>query len=156
MTTTSRSPRSSPPRLRYDRLVAGVILSWHAGCIVLGQMACFVTWEMPLVEENEPPEVLHESHQDGELVQMYEDTVFWVHAEDGDSFEPVTFFWQAGSEPLFGEPQRQGDGDSDTPPSWMSTVVVPHDPELHGGLLSCTISDTDGGRVDLVWPLEVL
>ncbi len=110
---------------------------------------------MPLVEENDPPEVLHVPFDDGEVVTMYQDTTFFVVAAD-DSFEPLTFFWQAGSEPLFGELQQQGDGDTDTPPSWMSTVIVPYNTALNGKLVSCTISDTDGGRVDIAWPLEVL
>lgn len=119
-------------------------------------MACFVTWEIPLVEENKAPAILSGGFDDGELVTIDDDQTFWIVAQDPDSQEPLLFLWKAGNEPLFGEPSQVGEGGDPEGPTWMSQVEVPYDPELDGDTVECQVYDGGGAKVELVWPLEVL
>ncbi|GDX80176.1 hypothetical protein LBMAG42_19870 [Deltaproteobacteria bacterium] len=119
-------------------------------------MACFVTWEMPLVEENEPPTIFPGGFADGELVEMSEDTTFFVRAQDPDSQEPLLFLWEAGNDALFGEPSQIGEPGEEAGALWYSVVVVAYDPDLDGDTVQCHIYDGDGASVDLAWPVVVL
>ena len=161
MTPVSRFAKGERRPHRHHRPLAYAIVIWHGACLVFSQMACFVTWEMPLAEEdNEPPVLISYPREKDEVFVVDSDTTAFVSAQDPDSSEPLSFNWNAGNEPLFGQPQitDPGDEESDPPrrPTWMSIVDVPWDEELDGETLTCRIFDSEGAKVEIAWPLEVL
>lgn len=152
-TSRSRSGRPTPPRFRLNRLLAGVIAAWHAGCIIMGSMGCFVTWEIPYVEENEPPALHGKFLEPGEPLLLDGDSAAWVIVTD-DSDQMPLFIWTVGSELLPQEPQRIEDGEGRV--SFASFATVPYDEESDGHTLQLTADDYDGGVLELSWPVEVL
>lgn len=140
-----------------SRLVPGIIVAWHAGCILFGTSGCFVTWDVPYAEpENLPPEFTSLTVEDGGLITMNDTFPFFAAAQDPDSDGQVVFVWQAGGRILFDDPQQFGDGDSGSVITWGSSVEVPYDPLLNGKTLLCTVYDDEGDHIDASWPLEVL
>jgi hypothetical protein len=139
------------------RAVLRIVGAWHAGCIILGNMACFVTWEMPLLDINEPPEIVAALHDDGELVSYHEDLFFVLAARDPDSDAPLFFLWQVGNTRLYDVSYATTAGDTgDGGAIWASDVMVPWDEAYDGAELSVQVIDDGGARTRASWPLEVL
>ncbi len=159
MTPTSRSGLSWPRGIAVNRLVAWGILAWHGGCIVLGNLGCFVTWPIPLIIENEPPVLDQSFEEPGELVSIdSEAQVAWVFASDPDADGTLLFVWQLGSTLLVDEPQRieVEDDEGGIAVYWRDTVALPYDVDDDGERLRVEIIDPDGGNLELSWPVEVL
>jgi len=134
------------------------VAGWHAGCIILGNMACFVTWEMPILDVNEPPEVIAWTQADGELISYHEDLGFYLAAQDTDSDEDLLFLWQADNSRLFDVSYRTSlaEDTGEAGGIWMSEVTVPWDEDLDGAELTVQILDASGGTTRASWTLEVL
>ncbi len=159
MTPTSRSGRRLPAGSSHNRLVAWGILAWHGGCIILGNLGCFVTWSIPLIIENEPPVLEGKGYEPGELITIDSaGLVAWVYASDPDADGTLLFIWQLGSALLVDEPQRHAveDEDGNINVYWRDTVVLPYDADDDGERLRVEIIDPDGGSLEISWPVEVL
>ncbi len=155
MTPASWSP--PPPRIvpAVRRALTFGIVAWHAGCIILGNTGCFVTWDVPYAaEENEPPIIDGAGLADGEVLLMDGDEPFFATAFDPDSEVPLLFSWSAGTQHLFDEPFAN-ERDSG-PDEYGSIVTVPYDPSLNGRSLNCTVIDGEGATDTWSWPVEVL
>ena len=120
-------------------------------------MACFAFWPTPYLDENEAPLFFKWSRDDGAVVSVdgVNDT-FFVMASDDDLGEDeiLQFTWQAG--PYLVDPREEWvDDDGDTR-YFFSNIEIPHDAELDGEVLSCTVVDEAGADDRMSWPLEVL
>lgn len=157
MTQGSRSGRGGWGAHPGSRPLAWIILAWHAGCMMLGNSGCFVTWELPYAEpENQPPEFGPLGWEAGEPLVMDREWPMYAIAQDPDSEAPIVFSWTAGGEILFDEPFQDGDGSDGQAIVWVSPVVIPYNTEFDGKLLHCTIYDGEGATDTVSWPLEVL
>lgn len=120
-------------------------------------MACFVTWEMPLLDVNEPPELVVAFHDEGELISYNEDLGFYVAARDPDSEAALLFLWQVANARLFDvsyvTQAAEGEEGGDI---WKSDVVVPWTEEFDGQELTVKIVDAGGATTRASWTLEVL
>ncbi|MSQ00680.1 MAG: hypothetical protein EXR71_02175 [Myxococcales bacterium] len=159
MTPASRSGAPARRPRAVNRILAWGIIAWYGGCIILGNLGCFVTWPFPLIIENEPPELDASGDEPGDLVSIdSEGQLAWVLANDPDANGTLLFVWQLGSELLIDEPQRievdNDDGELDV--YWRDTVVLPYDVDHHDERLRVEIIDPDGGNLELSWPVEVL
>ena len=154
MTSRSHSGAALGTVPRGSRRIALGIVVWHAGCIILGNTGCFVTWDIPYAEpKNEPPVFVAASLEDGETLVMDDVVPFYAAAIDPDSNGVVLFTWSAGPNHLFDDPFQVGDTGT---VEWGSQVEVPYDPTLDGQTLRCTLLDIAGATTTRTWPLEVL
>lgn len=157
MTPGSRSPPLGGGHPLGKAGFVGVVAAWHAGCIVLGNMGCFVTWEMPILDVNDPPELVAALHDDGELVSFDEDLPFFIAARDPDSDAPLLFLWQVDNTRLFDVSYvTQAAGGEDGGDIWESDVTVPWTEEFDGAELTVKIVDAGGATTRAAWILEVL
>ena len=147
MTPAPRSGFPPPLASPLKRGTIGIIVAWHAGCIVLGQMACFVTTPISYIEDNQPPEFDPPAVPEGEDFEVFRDRDFSVIAHDPDSDDTLIFFWDISGEPLSNIPTAYENGDV------QDAVVVPWDLDYNGEVLNCTVKDSDGGRAELSWPI---
>jgi hypothetical protein len=156
VTSGSRWGSGGSARNYGSRVVVGIVGAWHVGCIILGNMGCFVTWEMPILDVNEPPVLLASLHDDGDTVAYDEDLPFFIAAQDPDSDAPLLFFWQVENARLFEVSYMVGEGENDEGDIWESDVTVPWDEDLDGAELTVKILDAGGATTRASWTLEVL
>lgn len=157
MTSAPRSRPRDEGRPRWKGLLVGFVGVWHAGCIVLTNTGCFVTWEMPILDVNDPPEMVAALHDDGDLVSFDEDLPFFIAARDPDSNAPLLFLWQVDNTRLFDVSYvTQAAGGDQGGDVWESDVTVPWDEEFDGAELTVKIVDAGGATTRAAWTLEVL
>ncbi len=152
-TTPPRSGRPVQPAGRRARRIASIVAVWHAGCLILGNTGCFVTWPMPLIDENLPPEIKSQAWQEDDTVVLDAEGDAWVVVVD-DTDEMPLFTWQIGSRHLPDVPQRNETEDGLV--SWLDSVVIPYEADFDGEELRVTVSDAGGASVEMAWPVEVL
>ena len=157
MTSGSHSTTPASGARQWKRAAVALVAGWHAICVILGNMGCFVTWEMPILDVNEPPVVRAWLHEDGDVVSYAADLPdFFIAASDPDSDAPLLFYWQVDNTRLFDVSWVAQPGEGDAPDIWESDVTVPWAEEFDGAELSVQIVDAGGARTRAAWTLEVL